>query len=77
MNITRVMQLSTGGKAGSMSMVVLSPSGPSRVGNSAADVIITGQVCNAAGDVVGDLYGLCVKAIEAWESELRSLGIVK
>jgi hypothetical protein len=39
-------------------------------------VIVTGQVVDPSGAVIGDLYSLALEALKAWEQELNVLGIV-
>ena len=75
--IRRVLRLTTAAEAGSSVMVILTPSGPKQVsGSGSTNVAVSGQVVDAYGTVIGDLYDLEVEALKAWEQELKDLGIL-
>jgi hypothetical protein len=75
--IQRVLCLTTAAEAGSSVRVILTSSGPKQVsGSGSTSVAITGQVVDAHGTVIGDLYDIEVEALKAWEQELKDLGIL-
>lgn len=68
--IRRVLRLTNAG-------VILTPLGPKQVsGSGSTNVIVTGQVVDKHGTIIGDLYDLEVAALKAWEEELKELGIL-
>jgi hypothetical protein len=76
--IRRTLRLTTGPVTGSAVAMTFSPLGPIQVaGTGSAQVVITGQVVDAQGSIIGDLYDLEIAALEAWECELTSLGVLK
>ena len=72
----RVMRLTTAAKAGSFVGMILTPSGPKQIGDGSSAVIVTGQIVDADGKVVGDLYDISLQAVVAWEQELKSSGVI-
>lgn len=75
--IRRTLRLTTGPMAGSAVAMTFLPSGAIQTGGTgAAQVVITGQVVDSQGAAIGDLYDLEVAALEAWEHELTSLGLL-
>jgi hypothetical protein len=75
--VRRVLRLTTAAEAGSSVAVILTPAGPKQLsGTGSTAVIVTGQVVDPSGAVIGDLYSLALEALKAWEQELNVLGIV-
>ena len=73
----RVLRLSTGANAGSGVAVIFTPQGPKQVsGSGSTEVVITGQVVNAEGVVIGDLCSLELEALKALEQELEDIWIL-
>lgn len=56
--------------------VSFGPSGPKVLGSGTAAVIVSGDVLDSEGTVIGDLYQLEVEALKAWEQELMDIGIL-
>lgn len=75
--VNRVMRLTTGSKAGSSVGVVLTRGGLKQIGDGSSAVLITGQVVDAGGAALGDLYDISLEAVAAWEQGLKALGIIK
>lgn len=74
--VNRVLRLTIAGQGSSVG-VTFTPLGPKQVsGSVSTEVIVTGQVVDAHGTIIGDLYELEVEALKAWEQELRDLGIL-
>ena len=72
------MRLSTGTQPGSSIRFFITPSGEQKVvGSGAATLIVTGEVQDASGAVIGDLHALQSDALSAWEGLLQSLGLPK
>jgi len=64
-------------ESGSSVAVSFTPQGPRQVsGSGSAHVIVTGQVVDARGTVIGDLYDLEVEALKVWEQVLKDFGIL-
>jgi hypothetical protein len=77
-NVRRIMRLSTGTQPGSSIGFFITPSGEQKVvGSGAATLIVTGEVHDASGAVIGDLHALQSDALSAWEGLLQSLGPLK
>lgn len=77
-NVCRIMQLSTGTEPGSSVVVTFTPFSEQRVvGSGSATLIITGEVLDARGNVIGDLHVIQNDALKAWEGLLQSLGLLK
>lgn len=76
--ITRVLRLSTGGERGSGVAVILTPEGPKQrvTGSASSGGVVTGQVVDSQGRVIGGLYDLEVEALKAWEQALKDFGIL-
>lgn len=75
-NIRRIMRLTTGaGPEGRVSFTI-APSGEQRVaGTGSANLIVTADVLNSDGTLIGDLHTIQLKALEAWEQFLRELRV--
>lgn len=74
--VNRVMRLKTKPRAGSGVMLTLGPGGrPVVSGDGTASVVVTGQVVDKDGKVLGDLYDIELKAVEAWENLLTEYGV--
>jgi len=79
LNIRRVMQISTGGEAGSSIAMTLGPDGvPSVVsrGSASARAVITGDVVDKDGNRLGDLVVIETAAITDLEKVMADVGIV-
>jgi hypothetical protein len=77
-NVRRIMQLSTGTEPNSSIGVTITPSGDQRIfGSGSATLIITGDVMDERGNIIGDLHVIQSEALSAWEGLLRSLGLLK
>lgn len=75
-NLRRQMVLTTKPKAGSCVVMTLGPGGiPKTSGDGTACAIITGDVVDKAGSLVGDLFEIEKEAVKAWESLLADFGI--
>jgi hypothetical protein len=74
--INRLMRLATKGVQGSCAGFFLDPSGkPNVLGDGSASVVITGQVVDKDGKVLGDLFEIEEKAVLAWETLLAEYGV--
>jgi hypothetical protein len=72
--INRVMQLRPA--AGKGMAFFLSAGGKANVaGDGSASVVITGQVVDKDGKILGDLFSMEQKAVEVWEKLLAEYGI--
>jgi len=74
--VKRVLKLTTASKAGSFVGVIFTLGGPKKVGNGMSAIVITGQVVDAGGSILGDLYDICLDALSSWEIELKALGVI-
>ena len=74
--IKRILRLTTGVGPGSGVAITLTPQGPLVFGTGSTNVIVTAQVLDSKGALIGDLYGLELEALEAWEQELRNLKLL-
>jgi hypothetical protein len=45
-------------------------------GTGSTKVIITGQIVDSNAAMIGDLYNVELKALDAWERMLKELGIL-
>lgn len=74
--INRVMRLSTQPVKGSAVAMTIGPGGrPLVLGDGSASVVITGQVVDKDGKVLGDLFEMERKAVQVWEMRLAEYGI--
>ena len=74
--MNRVMRLAPQAKVGSFVMLTLGGNGRPQVrGDGMASVIVTGQVVDKDGNVIGGLYETGLKAVAAWESLLGQYGV--
>jgi hypothetical protein len=77
-NVNRIMQLNTGTEPGSSVLVTFTPSCKQRVsGSGSATLVITGDILDIRGNVIGNLHIIQNDALNAWEGFLRSLGLLK
>ncbi len=74
--VKRILRLTTGVGSGSGIAITLTPQGPRQVGTGSTNVIVTAQVLDSKGTIIGDLYKLELEALEAWEQELRDLKLL-
>ena len=74
-DIRRILRLETLPEAGSFIGISLTAKGVSKIGSGTSPVIITGTIVDKNGGVLGDLYGVCLNAVMAWERELKQLGL--
>jgi len=75
-DLSRIFRASTQAKPGSFVGITLTSSGPKQIGDGTSLVIITGKIVDGNGAVVGDFRDVCLKAIAAWELELKALGVI-
>jgi hypothetical protein len=76
-NLDRGLQLTTGAKAGSYVVVEFTPRGPrpSGEGGGGVEVVIDGDVLDGTGQVVGQLHGIALAAVDTIEALLHDLGL--
>jgi hypothetical protein len=75
-NIRSLMKLTTQAKIGSFVTLTLGPGGvPNIKGDGSAYAVITGDVVDKDGNMLGDLFNIEKGAVEAWESLLTDYGI--
>lgn len=75
-DIGRVMKLSPGASAGSAIMMVMGARGqPIISGSGSARVVVTGEVVDKDGKIIGDLFDIEQQAIQAWENLLADFGV--
>ena len=73
--IDRRMVLSTGTQKGSAAVVSFGPSPLARMaGTGSVRVVVTGNIVDSSGLVMGDLNGFLDRAITAWEALVRDYG---
>jgi hypothetical protein len=74
--INRVMRLSTRQAKGSTVALTIGPEGgPQVLGDGSASIVITGQVVDKDGKVLGDLFEMEQRAVQVWETLLAEYGI--
>lgn len=74
--INRVMRLAPRPVKGSVVALTIGPDGrPKVLGDGSASVVITGQVVDKDGKVLGDLFSMELKAVQAWETLLAEYGV--
>jgi hypothetical protein len=76
-SIKRLMRLTTQSNVGSFVTMTLGPGGvPQIAGDGTACAVITGDVVNKDGKLIGNLIDIMQHAIEAWEALMREYGII-
>jgi hypothetical protein len=76
-NLTRALRMETGPTAGSSVMFTINTTGfmiHHRGGGNSA-LIVTGQVVDEHGTLLGDFDEICERAASAWEVELAHAGV--
>jgi hypothetical protein len=74
--ITRALQLTTSPQQGSFVAMTLGPGGIPRIsGSGKARVVISAEVLDKDGSVIGDFRQTALEAIDAWECLLTEFGI--
>jgi len=77
MDVRRILRMTTAPVAGSRVVMTLTSEGLKQVaGTGSTKVIITGQIVDSNDAMIGDLYGVELKALDAWEQMLKELGIL-
>ncbi|MFH1484578.1 MAG: hypothetical protein ABIH46_00760 [Chloroflexota bacterium] len=74
-DLNRVLQVTTGGKSGSGVGVIFTRQGPKQAGSGSTSVVITGQVVDSNGVLIGDLNKLEIEALETWERVCEAYGL--
>jgi hypothetical protein len=75
-HIRRVLKLTTQARAGSGVVMVLGPDGrPEVSGDGSACAIVTGNVVDKDGKLLGDLFAIEQQALGAWEGLLADFGV--
>lgn len=76
-DIDRVMRLQTQAKAGAAVTMTLGPDGvPVIRGDGSGLAVITADVVDPAGKVIGDLFEIQERAVKAWEALLNDYGVL-
>lgn len=74
--IKRVLRMTTGSNTGDSIALTLGPDGRPRVmGSGSAVVVITGDVIDGNGTMIGDLRRIATDAMAAWEGLMKEFGI--
>jgi hypothetical protein len=78
-NLRQSLQIFTGPDKGSHASFTMDPvTGEMKMetgGSGSVSLRITGEVIDENGKGLGDIFSICSKAIEAWEAELKNLGV--
>ncbi len=74
-NLQQVLQMSAGSQAGAYTIVTHDiATGKMRTetgGGGTVALVITGNIVNEGGDILGDLLTICSDAIDVWENEIN------
>ena len=74
--ITSIMRMTTKPQKGSFVSLTLNRQGvPQIAGSGTAEVIITGDILDRAGNKIGDLHETALEAVKIWESVLGDFGV--
>ena len=77
--LSQMLSLSTGISAGSSAMITIDPrTGTMKTqtqGDGSVKLVITGQIVDEHGAVLGDFAEICEKATAAWEQALNRAGV--
>ena len=74
--ITSIMRVTTKPQKGSFVSLTLNRQGvPQIAGSGTAEVIITGDILDSAGNKIGDLHETALEAVKIWESVLGDFGV--
>jgi hypothetical protein len=72
----RILRLTTGASKGSSVAMTLGPDGsPVIRGSGSGKAIVTGEVVDDKGDIIGDFYDIATKAVEEWAGLLSAYGV--
>jgi hypothetical protein len=75
-DVNRVMRLAPRPVKGSVVVVTIGATGRTNVlGDGSASVVITGQVADQSGKIIGDLFEMELKAVQVWEALLAEYGL--
>jgi hypothetical protein len=78
-DLSQMLSLSTGTSAGSSAMFTIDPRTGGRKtqtqGNGSVKLVITAQVVDEHGTLLGDFAEICEKATAAWEQTLNRAGV--
>jgi len=75
--VRRQMRLKTKPTAGSFVAMTFGPRGvPKITGDGSANAVVTGDVVDRNGVLIGDLFDIEQQAVETWERLLREFGVV-
>ena len=75
-NARRILRLTTGAKKGSSVRMTLGPDGrPIITGEGSGAAILTGDVVDDKGDIIGDFDRIATKAVDDWTGLLSAYGL--
>ena len=75
-DVSRIFRAKTQARPGSFVGITLTSSGPKQIGDGASLVIITGNIVDGNGVVVGDCQNVCLNAIAIGEQEMKMWGVI-
>lgn len=72
----RVMKMTTKPEKGSSVALTFNSQGvPKVLGEGSAKVIVTGDILDKNGKVIGDLHQIALEAVNAWENVISAFGV--